>query len=90
MRKIIKIVLINLITFNFILTSFASDDKPVKEGTDQKAGEKIIITESVEPVAKPEENTKETEKSQENRTNPKEEQAKTDDPKTNKDPQKRI
>lgn len=87
MRKIIKIVLINLITFNFILTSFASDDKPVKEGTDQKAGEKIIITESVEPVAKPEENTKETEKSQENKTNPKEEQAKTDDPKTNKDPQ---
>lgn len=87
MRKIIKIVLINLITFNFILTSFASDDKPVKEGTDQKAGEKIIITESVEPVAKPEENTKETEKSQENKTNPKEEQVKTDDPKTNKDPQ---
>lgn len=87
MRKIIKIVLINLLTFNFILTSFASDDKPIKEGADQKAGEKIIITESVEPVAKPEENAKETEKSQENKTNPKEEQAKTDDPKTNKDSQ---
>ena len=87
MRKIVKIVLINLLTFNFILTSFASDDKPIKEGTDQKAGEKIIITESVEPVAKPEENAKETEKSQENKTNPKEEQVKTDDPKTNKDPQ---
>lgn len=87
MRKIIKIVLINLLTFNFILTSFASDDKPIKEGADQKAGEKIIITESVEPVAKPEENAKETEKVQENKTNPKEEQAKTDDPKTNKDSQ---
>lgn len=50
MRKFINIILISFLTFNLTFTSFASEDQPAKEGTDQKAGEKIIITESVNPI----------------------------------------
>lgn len=50
MRKFIKTILISFLTFNLTFTSFASEDQPAKEGTDQKAGEKIIITESVNPI----------------------------------------
>lgn len=60
MRKFIYTILISFLTFNLTFTSFASEDQPAKEGTDQKAGEKIIITESVNPIKKPAENPNET------------------------------
>lgn len=69
MRKIIKIILCSLLTLNLTFTSFASDDQPVKEGTDQKAGEKIIITESVTPVTKPAENPNANDKKDETKPN---------------------
>ena len=58
MRKFINIILISFLTFNLTFISFASEDKPATEGTDQKAGEKIIITESVNPIKNPAENPK--------------------------------
>ena len=69
MRKIVKIILCSLLTLNLTFTSFASDDQPVKEGTDQKAGEKIIITESVTPVTKPAENPNANDKKDETKPN---------------------
>ena len=69
MRKIIKIILCSLLTLNLTFTSFASDDQPVKEGADQKAGEKIIITESVTPVTKPAENPNANDKKDEKKPN---------------------
>lgn len=60
MRKITKIILLSFLTLNLSFTSFASEDQPAKEGTDQKAGEKIIITESVNPIKNPQETSKET------------------------------
>lgn len=69
MRKIIKIILCSLLTLNLTFTSFASDDQPVKEGTDQKAGEKIIITESVTPVTKPAVNPNANDKKDETKPN---------------------
>ena len=69
MRKIVKIILCSLLTLNLTFTSFASDDQPVKEGTDQKAGEKIIITESVTPVTKPAENPNDNDKKDETKPN---------------------
>lgn len=65
MRKIINIILISFLTFNLSFTSFASDDQQVKEGTPQKAGEKIIVTEKPVPVSKLEENPKESAKKEE-------------------------
>lgn len=61
MRKFIKIILLIFLAINLTFTSFASEDQPAKEGTDQKAGEKIIITESVNPIKNPQETSKETE-----------------------------
>ena len=69
MRKIVKIILCSLLTLNLTFTSFASDDQPVKEGADQKAGEKIIITESVTPVTKYAENPNANDKKDETRPN---------------------
>lgn len=77
MRKFINIILISFLTFNLTFTSFASDDQPGKNGTDQKPGEKIIITERVAPVSKTDANAKD---------NTKKDEAK---PEANKDPQKK-
>lgn len=55
MKKSIRTLLIGFFIFNLSLNSFASDDKKTPEGTNQKAGEKIIITESVGPAKKVEE-----------------------------------
>lgn len=67
MRKFIYTILISFITFNLTFTSFASEDQPAKEGTDQKAGEKIIITESVNPIQKSAEIPKEAKSVQTNK-----------------------
>lgn len=77
MRKFINIILISFLTFNLTFTSFASDNQPGKNGTDQKPGEKIIITERVAPVSKTDANAKD---------NTKKDEAKAE---ANKDPQKK-
>ncbi len=74
MRKFINIILISFLTFNLTFTSFASENQPAqptqpaKEGTDQKAGEKIIITESVNPLNSPAESQKDAGNTGENKT----------------------
>lgn len=67
MRKFIKTILLSFLAINLTFTSFASEDQPAKEGTDQKAGEKIIITESVNPIKNPQETSKETESTRTNK-----------------------
>lgn len=75
MQKNIKILLISFFTFILPLTSFASNDQ---QGN-QKAGEKIIITETVAPVSKPEENPKDSAKKEENKADAKPDPNKKDD-----------
>lgn len=75
MQKNIKILLLSFFTFILPLTSFASNDQ---QGN-QKAGEKIIITETVAPVSKPEENPKDSAKKEENKADAKPDPNKKDD-----------
>lgn len=63
MRKIIKIILISVLTLNLSFTSFASDAQQV---VPQKPGKKIIPAESV-PVNNPEDSQKDSDKKGENR-----------------------
>ena len=84
MLKVIKTILIGFLTFNLTLTSFAADEEPVKDDTNQKAGEKIIITESVKPALKAKEKPVESGKSEENKTPPKEEANKKEETKVTK------
>ena len=79
MQKNIKILLISFFTFILPLTGFASNDQQGKDGPNQKAGEKIIITESVAPVSKPEENPKDSAKKEENKADAKPDPNKKDD-----------
>lgn len=79
MQKNIKILLISFFTFILPLTSFASNDQQGKDGPNQKAGEKIIITETVAPVSKPEENPKDSAKKEENKADAKPDPNKKDD-----------
>src|SRR5699024_4485447 len=84
MLKVIKTILIGFLTFNLTLTSFAAEEEPVKDDTNQKAGEKIVITESVKPALKAKENPAESDKSGENKTPPKEEANKKEETKVTK------
>lgn len=82
MQKNIKIILISFFTFILPLTSFASNDQQGKDGPNQKAGEKIIITERVAPVSKPEDNPKDSTKKEENKAEAKPDPNKKDDGKS--------
>lgn len=62
MRKIIKILLISFLTLNLSFTSFASDGQQGKAEYSEKPGNKIIPTESVEPVKKTEDPPKDSDK----------------------------
>ncbi|WP_311479516.1 hypothetical protein [uncultured Anaerococcus sp.] len=63
MRKVIKIILISVLTLNLSFTSFASDAQQV---VPQKPGKKIFPAESV-PVNNPEDPQKDSDKKGENR-----------------------